>query len=49
LCLDDRSASTVNYSSVQVHTRNGTNAQQWTAGSGNTLHVLGKCLDVYAG
>jgi hypothetical protein len=48
LCLDDRSASTANFNPVQVYTCNGTNAQQWTIGSGNTLQVLGKCLDVNA-
>jgi hypothetical protein len=46
LCLDDRSASTANFNPVQVYTCNGTNAQQWTVGSGSTLQVLGKCLDV---
>ena len=48
LCLDDRSASTANYNPIQVYTCNGTNAQQWTVESSNTLEVLGKCLDVYA-
>jgi chitinase len=48
LCLDDRSASTANFNPIQVYTCNGTNAQQWTVGSGNTLQVLGKCLDVDA-
>jgi hypothetical protein len=48
LCLDDRSASTANLNPVQVYTCNGTNAQQWTVGSGNTLQVLGSCLDVSA-
>jgi chitinase len=48
LCLDDKSASTTNFNPVQVYTCNGTNAQQWTVGSGNTLQVLGKCLDVDA-
>jgi len=48
LCLDDRAASTANFNPVQVYTCNGTNAQQWSAGSGNTLQVLGKCLDVDA-
>jgi hypothetical protein len=33
---------------VQVYTCNGTNAQQWTVASGNTLQALGKCLDVDA-
>ena len=46
LCLDDRAASTANGNPIQVYTCNGTNAQQWTAGSGNTLQVLGMCLDV---
>ena len=48
LCLDDRSASTANFNPVQVYTCNGTNAQNWSVGSGNTLQVLGKCLDVNA-
>jgi chitinase len=48
LCLDDRSASTANFNPVQVYTCNGTNAQQWTVESSNTLQVLGKCLDVDA-
>ena len=46
LCLDDRSASTANFNPIQVYTCNGTNAQQWTVESNNTLEVLGKCLDV---
>ncbi|HEX6521872.1 MAG TPA: ricin-type beta-trefoil lectin domain protein, partial [Streptosporangiaceae bacterium] len=48
LCLDDRSASTANYNPIQVYNCNGTNAQNWTVESNNTLQVLGKCLDVYA-
>jgi chitinase len=48
LCLDDRSASTANFSPIQVYTCNGTSAQNWTVASGNTLQVLGKCLDVDA-
>jgi chitinase len=46
LCLDDRSASTADFNPVQVYTCNGTNAQNWTVGSNNTLQVLGGCLDV---
>ena len=46
LCLDDRGAITTNYNPIQVYTCNGTNAQQWTVESNNTLEVLGKCLDV---
>ena len=34
------------FNPIQVYTCNGTNAQQWTVGSGNTLQVLGMCLDV---
>jgi hypothetical protein len=48
LCLDDRAASTAEYNPIQVYTCNGTNAQDWTIGSGNTLQVLGMCLDVDA-
>jgi glucosylceramidase len=46
LCLDDRSASTTNFNPIQVYTCNGTNAQQWTVETNNTLQVLGKCMDV---
>jgi chitinase len=46
LCLDDRSASTALFNPVQVYTCNGTNAQQWTVESNDTLQVLGMCLDV---
>src|SRR6202041_3310681 len=34
---------------VEVYTCNGTDGQQWTeepAGSGDTIHADGKCLDV---
>jgi predicted chitinase len=48
LCLDDRSASTAEFNPIQVYTCNGTNAQQWTVESNNTLEVLGMCLDVDA-
>jgi beta-glucosidase len=46
LCLDDRSASTADFNPVQVYTCNGTDAQQWTVESNDTLQVLGGCLDV---
>jgi chitinase len=48
LCVDVRGASSANFTPVQVYTCNGTNAQQWTVASGNTLQALGKCLDVNA-
>jgi hypothetical protein len=46
LCLDDRGASTADFNPVQVYTCNGTNAQDWTVESNDTLEVLGGCLDV---
>jgi chitinase len=36
LCVDVRSASTANFTPVQGYTCNGTTAQQWTVGDGNT-------------
>ena len=48
LCVDVRGASSADFTPVQVYTCNGTNAQQWTVASGNTLQALGKCLDVDA-
>ena len=48
LCLDDRSASTADYSPIQVYTCNGTTAQQWSVESDESLQVLGMCLDVDA-
>jgi chitinase len=49
LCVDVRGASTANFTAVQVYTCNGTNAQQWTVASGNTLQALGRCLDIAGG
>jgi len=34
---------------IDIYTCNSTNAQNWTVGSGNTLQVLGKCMDVTGG
>jgi chitinase len=48
LCVDVRSASTANFTPVQVYTCNGTSAQQWTVAAGHTLQALGKCLDIDA-
>jgi chitinase len=48
LCVDVRSASSANFTPVQVYTCNGTSAQQWTVTS-STLQALGKCLDINAG
>jgi beta-glucanase (GH16 family) len=50
LCLDVRSASSANFTPVQVYTCNGTSAQQWTVvQAGSTLRALGKCLDINGG
>ncbi len=49
LCVDVRSASTANFTPVQVYTCNGTNAQQWTVTSSGALQALGKCLDINGG
>jgi chitinase len=48
LCVDVRSASSANFTPVQVYTCNGTGAQQWTV-TGSTLQALGKCMDINAG
>jgi chitinase len=48
LCLDVRSASTADFTPVQVFTCNGTGAQKWTLTSAGTLQALGKCLDIKA-
>ncbi|MFI0723254.1 ricin-type beta-trefoil lectin domain protein [Streptomyces sp. NPDC021224] len=45
-CVDVAGASSTNGAAVQLYDCNGTNAQQWTVGSGGTLKALGKCMDV---
>ncbi|WP_410636862.1 RICIN domain-containing protein [Amycolatopsis sp. lyj-346] len=45
-CVDVAGASNANGTAVQLYDCNGTNAQQWTAGSDGSLKALGKCLDV---
>jgi hypothetical protein len=50
LCVDVRSASTANFTPVQIYTCNGTTAQRWTVvQAGSTLHALGKCMDINGG
>jgi len=49
LCVDVRGASTTDSTPVQVYTCNGTNAQQWTISSNDTLQALGKCMDIEGG
>ncbi|HEY6278422.1 MAG TPA: ricin-type beta-trefoil lectin domain protein [Streptosporangiaceae bacterium] len=43
-CLDDFKSSTLNHNKIDIYTCNGSAAQQWTY-AGNTLKVVGKCLD----
>ena len=45
-CVDVAGANTANGTAVQLYDCNGSNAQQWTAGTEGTLKALGKCLDV---
>ncbi|WP_307793140.1 RICIN domain-containing protein [Amycolatopsis sp. MtRt-6] len=45
-CVDVAGANSANGTAVQLYDCNGTNAQQWTAGTDGTLKALGKCLDV---
>ncbi|GLX99170.1 ricin-type beta-trefoil lectin domain protein [Herbidospora sp. NBRC 101105] len=47
-CVDVAAANPANGTTVQLYTCNGTNAQQWTTGQGQTIRALGKCLDVAA-
>jgi cellulose 1,4-beta-cellobiosidase len=47
-CVDVNAASSANGTAVQLYDCNGTAAQQWTVGTGNTLQALGKCMDVTA-
>ncbi|MEU0602412.1 LamG-like jellyroll fold domain-containing protein [Streptomyces sp. NPDC006393] len=49
LCLDDAGAGTADSTKIQVHTCNGTPAQQWSYIADGSLRVLGKCLDVTGG
>ncbi|WP_220183014.1 ThuA domain-containing protein [Sphaerisporangium album] len=47
-CLDVAGSGTADGTKVQLYTCNGTGAQQWTTGNGQTIRALGKCLDVSA-
>ncbi|WP_344441236.1 alpha/beta hydrolase-fold protein, partial [Kitasatospora nipponensis] len=49
LCLDVRGGAFIDGTPVQVYGCNGTVAQSWTFGYGNTVQALGKCLDVAGG
>jgi hypothetical protein len=44
-CLDVRGGANADGTQVQLHTCNGSTAQNWTR-DGGTLRALGKCLDV---
>ncbi|MGX7826321.1 ricin-type beta-trefoil lectin domain protein [Actinokineospora sp. 24-640] len=45
-CLDVAGGSGADGAAVQLHTCNGTAAQQWTRPGDGTVRALGKCLDV---
>ncbi|GAA2215576.1 ricin-type beta-trefoil lectin domain protein [Nonomuraea monospora] len=45
-CVDVAGGSAADGAAVQLHTCNGTAAQQWTRPGDGTLRALGKCLDV---
>ncbi|MFD7658527.1 ricin-type beta-trefoil lectin domain protein [Actinosynnema sp. NPDC059797] len=45
-CVDVAGGSGADGTAVQLHTCNGTAAQQWTRPGDGTLRALGKCLDV---
>ncbi|MFG2333446.1 ricin-type beta-trefoil lectin domain protein [Streptomyces sp. NPDC048604] len=48
-CLDVAGAATADGTPVQLHTCNGTAAQQWTLAADGSVRALGKCLDVSGG
>ncbi|MEV0384075.1 ricin-type beta-trefoil lectin domain protein [Nonomuraea sp. NPDC050643] len=45
-CVDVAGGSSADGAAVQLHTCNGSAAQQWTRPGDGTLRALGKCLDV---
>ncbi|TQJ75411.1 LamG domain-containing protein [Streptomyces sp. SLBN-31] len=49
LCLDDANAHTADHTKIQIHTCNGSPAQQWVLHDDGSLRVLGKCLDATDG
>ncbi|WP_370087692.1 LamG-like jellyroll fold domain-containing protein [Streptacidiphilus sp. MAP12-16] len=47
LCVDDNLSLTTPGNKVQIHTCNGTNAQNWVLGTDGTVRAMGMCLDAY--
>ncbi|MBB4945830.1 hypothetical protein F4556_001365 [Kitasatospora gansuensis] len=45
LCLDIAGSATTNGTPAQIWNCNSTDAQRFTLGTDNTVHVLGKCLE----
>jgi beta-glucosidase len=43
-CVDVAGASTADGAQIQLYDCNGTNAQNWTIGSDQTIRALGKCM-----
>ncbi|MEU3466003.1 LamG-like jellyroll fold domain-containing protein [Streptomyces sp. NPDC006733] len=49
VCADVVKAATANNTKIQIYPCNGSDAQQMTLGTDNTVRVLGKCLDITNG
>ncbi len=48
-CMDVEGGGSADGTPVQLYTRNGTAAQEWTFHEDGTIRALGKCLDVAGG
>ena len=48
-CMDVANGATVDGTTVWIYDCNGSNAQNWTVGAGNSLRALNRCLDVTNG
>ncbi|MER5432852.1 ricin-type beta-trefoil lectin domain protein [Streptomyces sp. NPDC002588] len=49
LCLETAGGHTTDHTKVQIHTCNGSAAQQWVLHDDGSMRVLGKCLDATDG
>ncbi|BCJ39342.1 hypothetical protein Athai_68450 [Actinocatenispora thailandica] len=48
-CVDVAGGATDDGTPIQLHSCNGTQAQQWTVGTDGTVQAFGKCMDVTDG
>ncbi|BCJ26627.1 serine/threonine-protein kinase [Actinocatenispora sera] len=48
-CVDVAGGATDDGTAIQLHSCNGTQAQQWTVGTDGTVRAFGKCMDVTGG